>query len=406
MNIKADVATLLKKSPQQSSESSPEQLKEVPAGQEYAVVSYEEAEGGHYKVELDFGAGIWYIWSGHWRLSWEDGEESDDEPMRMFTEADLKTIMPQASSADIRTYVEPINKTLYDFDLDTKTRAAAFIAQVAHESGSLKYKEEIADGSAYEGRLDLGNIKPGDGRRYKGRGLIQLTGRANYRQAGEAMKLPLEDQPELVVRDPYINAAIAGWYWQSRNINAVAERGDFAAVTRRINGGLNGQSDRLEFWERAKKVLNAENNSVQAIPETWQQVNWNDFNASVSKYFTVREVTNGDPRRIPQDDAIKANIVSLAQELDRVREAWGSPILVTSWYRPRAINQAVGGAENSQHILGIAADIHPAKGNLPQFQEWLDKAAWKDKALGYGARKGFVHVDLRPGPNRLIRWNY
>ena len=86
-----------------------------------------------------------------------------------------------------------------------------------------------------------------------------------------------------------------------------------------------------------------------------------------------------------------------------MREAWGSPLLVNSWYRPPDINRAVGGASNSQHLYGKAADIRPAQGNIYDFQKWLDNVAWKDKAVGYGAKKGFVHVDLRPG---RIRWNY
>lgn len=151
-----------------------------------------------------------------------------------------------------------------------------------------------------------------------------------------------------------------------------------------------------DFW-RKKTVADDHRDLPQG------EIVWNDFNAKVSKYFTVREVTNGDRRRIPQNSDIKQNILTLAQELDRVREAWGSPLLVNSWYRPPAVNRAVGGASNSQHLYGKAADIRPAQGNIYDFQKWLDNVAWKDKALGYGAKKGFVHVDLRPG---RIRWNY
>ncbi|NBD18461.1 MAG: DUF882 domain-containing protein [Cyanobacteria bacterium] len=240
------------------------------------------------------------------------------------------------------------------------------------------------------------------------RGLIQLTGRANYRACGQALNLPLETNPELVVKDPYTNAAVAGWYWDSRNINVAADAGDFERVTRLINGGLNGYRDRVQFWQRAKQVLNNSTpkvtiNSNGNIPSSWQTVNWQDLSAKVSKYFTVQEVTNGDTRRIPQRDDIKQNIFTLAQKLDQIREAWGSPILVTSWYRPPAINRAVGGATNSQHLYGKAVDIKPSQGNLYDFQHWLDTVAWANHALGYGAPRGFVHLDLRPG---RIRWNY
>ncbi len=258
--IRATTQTYLKKQPIQSSELAYDQKVEVPVDKEYTVLKYSEETDGHYLVELDYGAGIWYIWSDHWYLPWEDHGEDEDEDdaetyPEFFTQANLKKIMPSASSKDIATYVKPLNKVLHDFDINTAKRAAAFIAQVAHESGSLRYKEEIASGAAYEGRRDLGNTQPGDGKRYKGRGLIQLTGRSNYRQCGKALDLPLEENPQVVVQDPYTNAAVAGWYWKSRNINAAADAGDFKKVTRLINGGLNGYADRLQFWEKAKKVI-------------------------------------------------------------------------------------------------------------------------------------------------------
>lgn len=404
MIIKAIAPTVLKKQALQASELPDNQKVIVEAGKEYKVRTYKTAENGHYSVELDYNAGTWYLWSGHWQLPWEDCEEMSE----IFTPANLKAIMPQARAADLETYCDPINRVLADFDMANPVRSAAFIAQVAHESGSLRYKEEIASGSAYEGRKDLGNTRPGDGKRFKGRGLIQLTGRANYRACGLALNLDLENNPELVVQDPYTNAAVAGWYWQSRNINAAADREDFQRVTRLINGGLNGYGDRVQYWERAKSALYGPKATVFTVPtdtapQSWQQVNWQNFNTPVSKYFTVREVTNGDRRRLPSEDEIKANIFQLARELDIVREAWGSPIIVTSWYRPAAINRSVGGARNSQHLYGKGVDVRPARGNIHDFQRWLDTVAWADKALGYGAIKGFVHLDLRPGK---IRWNY
>ena len=185
-----------------------------------------------------------------------------------FTQANLRAIMPDATSTDIQTYIDPLNETIRKFAINTPVRAAAFIAQVAHESGQLYYKEEIASGAAYEGRTDLGNTEPGDGRRYKGRGLIQLTGRFNYRQAGQALGLPLEENPDRVVQDPYTNAAVAGWYWDSRYINTAADAGDFERVTRLINGGLNGYDDRYYFWQRAQDALKDAPSTIPAASGT------------------------------------------------------------------------------------------------------------------------------------------
>jgi predicted chitinase len=403
MQIKAIENTFLKKRPIQSVELNSAEKLEVKIGREYQIESYSESKNGHYLVKLAYDAGDWYIYSGHWQTLWEEEDEDDDEPpQELLSKENLRAIMPSANQSDIDLYVEPINKVLYRFNIMTGRRIAAFIAQVAHESGSLKHKEEIASGEAYEGRKDLVNIKPGDGKRFKGRGLIQLTGRGNYRAAGKALGLDLENNPHLATIDPYTNAAIAGWFWDSRDINIPADAGDFEKVTRLVNGGLNGYQNRVEYWEKAKRIL-GEQESPDIYPKSWLEIEWHNMSAAVSKYFLVREVTNGDRRRIPTEDSIKQNVFKLAQELDRLRQEWGSPILVTSWYRPKEINAAVGGVSNSQHLNGSAADIRPAQGNLYHFQDWLDKVAWQHWALGYGAKKGFVHVDLRAGG---IRWNY
>lgn len=138
-----------------------------------------------------------------------------------------------------------------EFAITTQARGAAFLAQVLHESGRLRYFQEIASGTAYEGRRDLGNTHPGDGVRYKGRGPIQVTGRANYAWAGRELGLPLEDQPLLAARHD-IGWRIAGLYWRSRGLNGLADSEDFRAITQRINGGQNGAGDREALWTICK----------------------------------------------------------------------------------------------------------------------------------------------------------
>jgi putative chitinase len=141
-------------------------------------------------------------------------------------------------------------------------RLAHFLGQVGHESGGFHYMEEIASGAAYEGREDLGNVRPADGKRYKGRGPLQLTGRANYRAYGAALDLDLEGDPELAA-DPAIGILIACHYWQTRKLNAYADADDVKAITKRVNGGTNGLSDRIMRTLQAKAlVINSHDTSL------------------------------------------------------------------------------------------------------------------------------------------------
>jgi putative chitinase len=144
--------------------------------------------------------------------------------------------------------------TLENYDINTKLRIAHFMGQVTHECAGFRTTEEFASGEAYEGRTDLGNINPGDGKRYKGRGLIQLTGRANYRKFGELLDLPLENNPEIAA-EPVTSLKIACEYWKSRKINAAADRDDLIKATKLVNGGLNGLEDRRKYLQKAKVAL-------------------------------------------------------------------------------------------------------------------------------------------------------
>lgn len=131
---------------------------------------------------------------------------------------------------------------------------AHFMAQCGHESGGFFYMEEIASGAAYEGRKDLGNTVAGDGKRYKGRGPIQLTGRANYRRVGRRIGLDLEGNPFLVA-DPSIGMWCALEYWDEKKLNKLAMADDVEGVTRIINGGLNGLADRKDRLAKMKKLM-------------------------------------------------------------------------------------------------------------------------------------------------------
>lgn len=169
------------------------------------------------------------------------------------TPQDLIKAMPYAGDRAV-LYAEPISNAMAEFGIDTPQRQAAFLAQVAHESGSLKYVRELADGKAYEGRADLGNTEPGDGPKYKGRGLLQTTGRANYAACGIALGALLVGQPELL-ETPQLACRSAGWFWKSKNLNQYADNDSFGSLTRAINGGYNGLDDRLRAWLIARKAV-------------------------------------------------------------------------------------------------------------------------------------------------------
>jgi len=165
----------------------------------------------------------------------------------------LSEIMPHARRR-AAIFIGPLNQAMPADQIYTPARVAAFLAQIAHESGELRYVREIASGEAYEGRKDLGNTQPGDGRRFRGRGLIQITGRANYEAVSEALGVDFINAPALMEM-PVWAVRVSTWYWKSRGLNILADMGDFRQITRLINGGLNGQAERVRYWETAKRVL-------------------------------------------------------------------------------------------------------------------------------------------------------
>ncbi len=169
----------------------------------------------------------------------------------------LRRAMPTLNRAKAEEYAPYIAQAMREAGINTPQRQAAFLAQLAHESGSLRYMEEIASGRAYEGRRDLGNTQAGDGVRFKGRGPIQLTGRANYAAAGRDLGIDLVNNPTMAAR-PDVGFRVAAWYWNKRGLNNFADQGTqagFDQITRRINGGYNGKADRDQYWRRFQNVL-------------------------------------------------------------------------------------------------------------------------------------------------------
>jgi predicted chitinase len=169
-------------------------------------------------------------------------------------------MMPHANSNVLNQYAPHLNKAMQDAGINTPARQNAFLAQLAHESGQFRYMQELASGKAYEGRKDLGNTSPGDGVKYKGRGPIQITGKANYAAAGKALGVDLVNHPELAAT-PEVGFRTAAWYWNTHGLNAKADQGtlsSFSQITKSINGCANcpqtHAAERDALWANNNRI--------------------------------------------------------------------------------------------------------------------------------------------------------
>lgn len=199
------------------------------------------------------------------------------------TIAQLKTIMPLAGDKAVE-FLEPLNDAMHEFSIASSMQQAAFLAQCAHESSQLHcvvenlnyshdglrktFPQYFSDGEAwsyehyperianlvYANKNGNGAVESGDGWRFRGRGLIQVTGRDNYLVCSGALDIDLLWQPDLL-EEPIPAARSAGWFWSRNRLNAIAD--DVVAVTKRVNGGLNGLTERRAFFVRACQVLGA-----------------------------------------------------------------------------------------------------------------------------------------------------
>lgn len=179
----------------------------------------------------------------------------------MITAAQLRDMYPRCTAANAQTFEIPISDAMREFMVDTPARQAAFLGQVGHESGQLHYVREIWGPTdwqlKYEGKSTLGNNEPGDGRRFLGRGLIQVTGRANYRTCSGALyqeEKALLDHPERL-EEPLQASRSAAWFWQSHGLNELADANNYERITKRINPGMLGYAERVQCWIDAKRVL-------------------------------------------------------------------------------------------------------------------------------------------------------
>jgi len=165
--------------------------------------------------------------------------------------------MLNAPADQLARFYQPMLERMQTAQINTPLRWAHFLAQTGHESGDLQYLEELASGQVYEGRANLGNAQPGDGARFKGRGLIQLTGRGNYVAYGHSISLNLtvDGNWNKVATDPALAVDVACWFWTTHGLNMLADQDDLQTITRRVNGGLIGLEDRADRLDRAKFVL-------------------------------------------------------------------------------------------------------------------------------------------------------
>ena len=177
------------------------------------------------------------------------------------TQQQLQQILPNAGQT-AGVFVPVLNTAMVRFQIIGTKRVAAFIAQIGHESGQFRYVRELGS-DQYLSKYDTGSLAKrlgntpeadGDGQKYRGRGLIQITGRANYITCGEALALDLVNHPELLEK-PQHACMSAAWFWASRGLNTLADAGQFDKITLRINGGQNGAADRQALYARALRVL-------------------------------------------------------------------------------------------------------------------------------------------------------
>jgi predicted chitinase len=242
--------SFLKRSPVQSTELVNTEKLSVMQGFEIVVTAC-TIENSHYAFESDDArfSGKGYAFMGHFVAI-----GAVDAPTELVTAEQFYAIAPQTSLNKLAPLVAPLNIALAKYNINTPLRICHFLAQTCHESDQFNTTEEYASGADYEWRDDLGNTQEGDGVRFKGRSLIQITGRYSYKEFGDYLGVDFISRPELLATTEYAWLG-AGWFWDTRNLNNLADQDRFRDITIRINGGTNGLDCRLDALGRAKRIF-------------------------------------------------------------------------------------------------------------------------------------------------------
>lgn len=257
MKIKILQNTVLKRSTKQASELPDADKFPVKAEESYEISAFLEVEN-HLKFTLKGTAinrfNTWFVFAQHAQIT-------NDDDLPISTSATARYLITRKQSETIfrnpiyEAELIDLNRCLKRFEINKPPRMRHFLAQIAHESGGLRWFKELADGWDYEGREDLGNVQPGDGPRFKGAGVIQLTGRANY----QAFSTFINDSRVMEGCD-YVASTYpfssAGFWWRNNAVNALCDSGaSVEDVTYRVNGGYNGLEDRRRYYAIACQVI-------------------------------------------------------------------------------------------------------------------------------------------------------
>ena len=249
--IKALRDTVLKRFPVDSTTLAVEQKQAIAKGTEIYALSYAIADKHVSFISIeDSYLGEWYAFGGHVEV-FEDGKLITSDLINL---EQLTYIAVNTSGDRIAQLLPNLNLAMQRYQINTPLRIAHFLAQCAHESDGFNTNREYASGADYEGRADLGNTQEGDGVKYVGRGLIQVTGFYNYKDCGDALGIDLISSPERL-EDFDLACLSAGWFWDKNNLNAIADQDDIYRITRIVNGGENGMSDRIYYLDLAKEAI-------------------------------------------------------------------------------------------------------------------------------------------------------